>query len=61
MAGQTTPSNFMATWLLQMNYPKVEINLTRTTNMTTISFKQLRFLLTPFADGLMPTYVSPFK
>ena len=61
MAGKTTPSDYMATWLLQMNYPKVEVNLVRTTGMTRISFAQSRFLLTPFADGLMPTYVSPFK
>ena len=61
MVGKTTPSDFMATWLQQMNFPKVEVNLTRNPGNTRISFAQSRFLLTPFADGLMPTYISPFK
>ena len=40
MKDKTTPAKFMETWLLQMNYPTIEINLTRDAQNTTISFSQ---------------------
>ena len=61
MKGKTTAADFMATWLRQMNYPKIDINLERFAPDTKISFSQSRFLLTPFADGPNPEYISPFK
>jgi aminopeptidase N len=61
MKDETTPEKFMATWLQQMNYPKVDVSLTRTETASKITFTQSRFLITPFADGPNPTYVSPFK
>ena len=61
MKDKTTPSKFMATWLLQMNYPKIDVDLKRTASSSEITFSQSRFLITPFADSPNPTYISPFK
>jgi hypothetical protein len=61
MKDKTTPENYMASWLNQMNYPLVKVNLERAAGNTKFSFAQSRFLLTPFGDSPNPTYVSPFK
>lgn len=63
MKDKTTPTQFMGTWLLQMNYPKVDVRLSRNAAQSSsrISFSQSRFLLGKLQDGPNPTYVSPYK
>lgn len=57
----TTTSKYMATWLQQMNYPKVTVALERdiTGQRTTFKFEQSRFLLNDATKKFKSD--SPFK
>jgi hypothetical protein len=57
----TTPEKFLLTWIAQMNYPVVEIQLVRKDGNTIFNFAQDRFLLTNYDEEVNPIYVSPFK
>lgn len=53
----------MATWLEQMNYPKVKVSLQRSSSDTIFNFEQSRFLYKePDADVFIPDWnESKFK
>ena len=55
----TTPEKFLLTWIAQMNYPVVEIQLQRQAGNTIFKFFQDRFLLTNYNEEVNPIYVSP--
>jgi hypothetical protein len=59
MSSKTTPVKFMSTWLQQMNYPKISIDIKQDAarNRSIAVFNQKRFLLTETKD----TNDSPFK
>ena len=57
----TTPEKFLLTWIAQMNYPVVEIQLQRQAGNTIFKFFQDRFLLTNYNEEVNPIYVSPYK
>jgi aminopeptidase N len=42
---KVTVKDFMDNWLLQMNYPKVNVAIDNTSGKTKVNFMQERFLL----------------
>ena len=54
----TTPGAFLTTWVGQMNYPVVEVSLTRQGANTVFKFVQDRFLWTNYNEEDNPIYTS---
>ena len=59
----TTPEKFLLTWVLQMNYPLIKVELARnsTLNTTIFKFDQERFYLAIKDEEYLPEYISPYK
>ena len=55
-----TAQQYMENWLLQINYPKVSIELTSANSKTTVSFKQSRFSLNDANVSPDDGIASPF-
>lgn len=56
----TTPEQFLLSWVLQMNYPVVEVQLIRQGADTVFNFEQDRFLLSIYDEENFPMYTSPY-
>ena len=58
----TTPEKFILSWIAQMNYPILEVQLVRQEANTVFNFEQDRFLLSVYVEeGNYPLYTSPYK
>jgi hypothetical protein len=59
----TTSEKFLLTWILQMNYPLISVELARNSslNTTTFKFEQSRFYLAIEDEEYLPEYTSPYK
>ena len=55
-----TAQQYMENWLLQINYPQVDIVLNNAHSETLVEFKQNRFLLTVMDEQFFPPIISPF-
>ena len=57
----TTPEKFILSWVAQMNYPVVEVQLIRQGSDTIFNIEQDRFLWSIYDEELNPIYTSPYK
>jgi hypothetical protein len=56
-----TAQQYMENWLLQINYPQVDIILKSSqTGNSQVEFRQNRFLLTVLEENVFAPIVSPF-
>ena len=56
----TTPEKFILSWVAQMNYPVVEVQLIRQGSDTIFNFEQDRFLWSIYDEEMNPIYTSPY-
>lgn len=57
----TTVEKFMNNWLLQINYPNVEVDLDNSGETTVVKFNQSRFTLNTLDENDENPIQSPFK
>lgn len=60
---KVTVQEYIDTWLLQINYPEVDVIVKsdQNTNKTVIEFVQNRYLLSIYDDEFANLYPSPYK
>ena len=57
-----TAQEYIETWLLQINYPEVDVILDNTDpSFTSVDFVQARFLLSLYDETFIQNIPSPFK
>lgn len=56
-----TAEDYIKTWLLQINYPEVDISLDNQGSETIVKFVQDRFLLSVYDESFIDSTPSPFK
>jgi hypothetical protein len=57
----TTVGAFLTTWIGQMNFPVVEVQLVRQGTNTVFNFAQDRFLWTIYNEEDNPIYTSEYE
>ena len=61
-AANVSAKAYMDTWLLQINYPEISINLNNTGASSVLTFTQSRYTVTTIDEEyLFEPQISPFK
>lgn len=61
MKGKTTSQEYIENWLLQINYPEIDVKIENSVSDTKVTFVQDRYLLSVYDESAIQNIQSPFK